>query len=41
MSYAQLVYAGDMSNPEIGKFYQGMQETVTAISSDLCSSRWS
>ena len=35
MSYAQLVYSGDMSNPEVGKFYQGMQESVTAISTDL------
>jgi oligoendopeptidase F len=35
MSYAQLTYSGDMSNPEIGKFYQGMQEAVTAIATDL------
>lgn len=35
MSYAQLVYAGDMSDAEIGRFYQDMQEKVTAISSEL------
>jgi len=35
MSYAQLVYAGDMSSAEHGKFYQSMQERVTDISSDL------
>jgi oligoendopeptidase F len=35
MSYAQLVYSGDMSNPEVGKLYQWLQETVTAISTDL------
>lgn len=34
-SYAQLVYATDMSNPENGRFYQAMQEKVTAISSQL------
>ncbi len=34
-SYAQLVYAGDMSDPATGQFYQSMQETVTAISSQL------
>ena len=26
MSYAQLIYASDMSNPENGQFYQSMQE---------------
>jgi len=31
-SYAQLVYAGDMSDPEIGRFYQGIQERSTEIS---------
>ncbi len=35
MSYAHLVYAGDMSDPEIGKFFQGMQERVNAITSGL------
>ena len=34
-SYAQLVYAGDVSNPDNGKFYQSIQERVTAISADL------
>ncbi|HEX7969035.1 MAG TPA: M3 family oligoendopeptidase [Stellaceae bacterium] len=32
MSYASLVYAGDMSDPEIGRFFQNMQERVNAIS---------
>ena len=35
MSYAQLVYARDMSDAEIGRFYQTMQERTTAISTDL------
>lgn len=35
MSYAHLLYAGDMSDPEIGKFFQSMQERVNAISSEL------
>ncbi|MEM7221551.1 MAG: M3 family oligoendopeptidase [Pseudomonadota bacterium] len=35
MSYAQLVYSGDMSDPEIGRFYQSIQERVTGISSHL------
>ncbi|WP_420562800.1 M3 family oligoendopeptidase [Thalassobaculum sp.] len=35
MSYAHLRYAGDMSDPEIGKFYQSMQERVNAISTEL------
>jgi len=35
MSYAQLVHAGDMSDPKVGKFYQGVQEKVNAISSRL------
>ena len=35
MSYAQLVYAGNMADPEIGKFYQSCQERVTGISSAL------
>ena len=34
-SYAQLLYAGDMSNPEITRFYQTIQERLTDISSDL------
>jgi oligoendopeptidase F len=35
MSYAQLVQAGNITDPEIGKFYQTMQEKVNAISTDL------
>src|SRR3546814_227437 len=35
MSFAQLVYSGDMSDPRIGRFYQSMQERCTAISTDL------
>ena len=31
MSYASLVHAGDMSDPEIGKFYQTMHERVNEI----------
>ena len=34
-SYAQLLYAGDMSDPEISRFYQTIQERLTDISSDL------
>ena len=35
MSYAYLVYAGDMSAPENGRFLQTMQEKVTTISTHL------
>ena len=35
MSYAQLVYSGDMTNPETARFYQAMQERTTVISSAL------
>ena len=35
MSYAQLVYSGDMSDPEVARFFQSMQERSTAISSNL------
>jgi oligoendopeptidase F len=35
MSYAGLVYAGDMSDAEIGRFYQMMQERVTDIGATL------
>jgi oligoendopeptidase F len=35
MSYAQLIYATDMSNSNNGQFYQSMQEAVTEISSKL------
>ena len=35
MSYASLVHAADMSDPEIGRFYQGMHERVNDIATDL------
>jgi oligoendopeptidase F len=35
MSYAQLVYSGDMIDPEVGRFFQTMQERTTDISTDL------
>jgi len=35
MSYAQLLFSGDSTDPKIGKFYQTMSEQVTAISSRL------
>ena len=35
MSYAQLLFSGDSSDPAIGRFYQSMTERVTAISSHL------
>ncbi len=35
MSFASLVFAGDALKPENGRFYQTLQERVTAISSDL------
>jgi len=35
MSYAQLVYAGNVSDPEVGRFYQSMQERVNDISADV------
>jgi oligoendopeptidase F len=35
MSYAQLVHAGNMIDPELGRFYQTMQERVTDISTKL------
>ncbi len=31
MSYASLLHAGDMNDPEIGRFYQSMNEKVTEI----------
>jgi oligoendopeptidase F len=34
-SYAGLLHAGNMSDPEIGRFYQTMNERVTDISSQL------
>ncbi|WP_421782496.1 M3 family oligoendopeptidase [Kiloniella litopenaei] len=35
MSYAYLVYAGNMSDPGVGKFFQSMQERSTGISSHV------
>ena len=35
MSYASLVHAADMSDPEIGRFYQGMHERVNDIGTEL------
>jgi len=35
LSYAQLVYSGNVADPDVGKFYQTMQERVTAISTDM------
>ncbi len=34
-SYASLVHAGNMSDPEIGRFYQTIQERINAISTTL------
>jgi oligoendopeptidase F len=34
-SYAQLLFAGDSTDPAIGRFYQTVKERVTAINSDL------
>ncbi len=35
MSYAHLNYAGNVADPETGRFYQTMQERVNAISAEL------
>ncbi|MFO0989752.1 MAG: M3 family oligoendopeptidase [Alphaproteobacteria bacterium] len=35
MSFASLTYAGNVSDPEIGRFFQSMQEKVNEISSEL------
>jgi oligoendopeptidase F len=35
MSYASLLYAADMMDPENGRFYQSIQEEVTGISSHV------
>ncbi len=35
MSYASLLYAGDMTDPVNGQFFQSMQEAVTEISAHL------
>jgi oligoendopeptidase F len=34
MSYAQLLHAGNVSDPEIGRFYQTLQERITDISTE-------
>jgi oligoendopeptidase F len=34
-SYAQLLFAGDSTDPAIGRFYQTVNERLTAIGSDL------
>jgi oligoendopeptidase F len=34
-SYAQLLHSGNMSDPQIGKFYQAISERSTRISTDL------
>ncbi len=35
MSFAHLCYAGNIADPETGRFYQTMQERVNAISAEL------
>ena len=35
MSFAHLSYAGNVADPETGRFYQTMQERVNAISAEL------
>ena len=35
MSYAQLLFSGDSNDPAVGRFYQSMNERVTAISTHL------
>ena len=35
MSFAQLTYSGDVSDPSIGRFYQSMQEATNGISSRI------
>jgi len=35
ISYAQLLFSGDSTNAEIGRFYQTVSERVTSISSHL------
>src|SRR6476659_8842128 len=35
MSYASLVHAGDLSDPQIGRFSQTMQERTNAVSTAL------
>ena len=35
ISYASLVHAGDLADPEIGRFFQTMQERINAVSTTL------
>ena len=35
LSYANLVYSGDMSDPKVGQFFQTLQERVNRISANL------
>src|SRR5205809_6605265 len=35
MSYASLVHAGNLADPEIGRFFQTMQEKINAVSTAL------
>src|SRR6201993_947151 len=35
ISYASLVHAGDLTDPEIGRFFQTMQERINAVSTTL------
>src|SRR5262249_30703034 len=35
MSFASLTYAGNVSDPAIGRFFQSMQEKVNEVSSEL------
>src|SRR5271156_5638705 len=35
MSYASLVHAGNLTDPEIGRFFQTMQERINAVSTTL------
>src|SRR6516164_10943988 len=35
MSYASLVHAGNLADPEIGRFYQTIQERTNAVSTTL------
>ena len=35
ISYASLVHAGNLADPEIGRFFQTMQERINAVSTSL------
>jgi oligoendopeptidase F len=35
ISYASLVHAGNLADPEIGRFFQTMQERINAVSTTL------